>query len=59
MNEIRLEFDLSNAGLRENSQYKIETLIGALERFRDGLVAEAELYAERERARHTPERQPA
>jgi hypothetical protein len=59
VNEIRLELDLSDAGLRANSQHKIETLIGALERFRDGLAAEAELYAEREQARRTRERQPA
>lgn len=47
-NEINLEFDLSSAGLRENSLYKIDTLLGALQRFRDGLVAEAELYEQRE-----------
>jgi hypothetical protein len=35
--------------LRENSLHKIETLIAALERFRAGLAAEAELRARRER----------
>jgi hypothetical protein len=48
VNEINLEFDLSSAGLRENSLYKIDTLLGALQRFRDGLAAEAELYERRE-----------
>lgn len=47
-NTIRLEFDVSTAGDRENSLFKIATLIGALERFRDGLVDEAELHAKRE-----------
>ena len=58
VNEIRLEFDLSTPGLRENSRHKIETLIGALERFRDGLAAEAELYARRELVVHTRAPQP-
>jgi hypothetical protein len=48
-NTIRLEFGVSTAGDRENSLFKIATLIGALEQFRDGLVAEAELHAKRER----------
>jgi hypothetical protein len=47
-NEINLEFDLSSAGLRENSLHKIDTLLAALQRFRDGLAAEAELYEQRE-----------
>jgi hypothetical protein len=47
-NEINLEFDLSSAGLRENSLHKIDTLLGALHRFRGGLAAEAELYEQRE-----------
>jgi hypothetical protein len=49
VNQINLEFDLSDEGFRENSIFKIETLLGALERFRDGLVAEAELREQRER----------
>jgi hypothetical protein len=44
---IALEFDLTNATLRENSLYKIDTLVGALTRFREALAAEAVLYAER------------
>ena len=48
MNEINLEFDVSSADYRDNSLYKIDTLLGALQRFRDGLAAEAELYEQRE-----------
>ena len=36
------------AALRENALFKIDTLLDGLTRFRDGLVAEAELYAQRE-----------
>jgi hypothetical protein len=50
-NTIRLEFDVDTTGSRENSLFKIATLIGALERFRDGLTDEAELRVARERAR--------
>ena len=42
-NEINLEFSLESAGFRENSLFKIDTLLDALHRFRDGLAAEAEL----------------
>ena len=49
VNEIALEFSVSSPELRENSLHKIETLLGALSRFRSGLEAEAELYAARER----------
>jgi hypothetical protein len=55
VNEINLEFSLDTAEVRENSLYKIATLIAALERFRDGLGVEAELRAQRERARHLKE----
>jgi hypothetical protein len=48
VNEIRLEFDLSSAGGRENSLFKIDTLLDALQAFRSALAAEAELYAQRE-----------
>jgi hypothetical protein len=48
VNEINLEFSVDTAELRENSLYKIETLIAALEQFRSGLTAEAELRALRE-----------
>jgi len=50
-NEIYLEFGVESRARRENSLYKIDTLLGALHRFRDGLEAEADVYAERERAR--------
>jgi hypothetical protein len=55
--QINLEFSVDSAELRENSLSKIETLIAALERFRAGLVAEAELRAQREhRSSCGPER---
>ena len=47
-NEINLEFSVDTAELRENSLYKIEMLIAALEGFRVGLAAEAELRSLRE-----------
>jgi hypothetical protein len=53
MNEINLEFSVDTTELRENSLYKIETLITALERFRAGLAAEAELRLLRERGPST------
>jgi hypothetical protein len=46
-NTITLEFSLETAELRENSLFKIDTLLRALHRFRDGLAAEAELTARR------------
>ena len=49
-NTINLEFSL-DAALRENSLFKIDTLLGALHRFRDGLAAEAELAGQREQRR--------
>jgi hypothetical protein len=49
-NHIRLEFDVETGGSRENSLFKIATLIGALERFEAGLRAEAELRVAREGA---------
>jgi len=48
MHEIHLEFSVDSPDLRENSLHKIETLIASLERFREGLRAEAELRAARE-----------
>jgi hypothetical protein len=48
INHINLEFSVDTAEVRENSLHKIETLIAALERFRAGLAAEAELRARRE-----------
>jgi len=50
-NEIFLEFGVDSSARRANSLYKIDTLLAALQRFRDGLDAEAGLYAERERRR--------
>jgi hypothetical protein len=47
--QITLEFSVAAEHERRNAQHKIDTLIGALERFRDGLAAEAELAAHRER----------
>lgn len=49
VNQIALEFPVESPELRENSLHKIEALLGALRRFRDGLEAEAEIYAARER----------
>ncbi len=49
--QIYLDFGGETQARRENSLHKIDTLLRALHRFRAGLVAEAELYAERERAR--------
>jgi hypothetical protein len=48
-NTINLEFSLETAQLRENSLFKANTLLGALQRFRDALAAEAELARQRER----------
>ena len=48
-NVASLEFGVEYAEFRENSLYKIDTLIAALQRFRDAYLAEAELYAARER----------
>ena len=46
-NTINLEFSLVDARFRENSLFKVDTLLGALHRFRDALAAEAELAARR------------
>ena len=50
-NQIFLEFGVDSRARRENSLHKIDTLLGALDRFRAGLIDEADLYAARERAR--------
>ena len=50
-NEIALWFELNSQAARENSLYKIDTLLDALQRFRAALDAEAELYAHREQHR--------
>jgi hypothetical protein len=49
VNEVNLEFSIDSPELRENSLHKIETLVAALERFRAGLEAEADLRVRRER----------
>ena len=46
-NEIALEFSVESAELRENALHKLETLLGAVERFRDAYAAEADLYVQR------------
>ena len=51
MNTINLEFSLETTQLRENSLFKVDTLVGALLRFRDGLAAEAALAERREQRR--------
>ena len=43
VNTINLEFSLCSPEYRDNSLFKIDTLLGALHRFRDGLAMEAEL----------------
>jgi hypothetical protein len=58
VNEINLEFSVDSTELRENALYKIETLIAALEAFRAGLTAEAELRAQRERTRSCGPKRP-
>ena len=50
-NTINLEFSLETEQLRENSLFKVDTLLGALHRFCDGLAAEAELAEQREQRR--------
>jgi hypothetical protein len=51
INTINLEFSLEDAQLCENSLFKVDTLLGALHRFRDALAAEAELAEDRQRRR--------
>ena len=43
VNQINLEFSFETDVLRENSLFKIDTLLAALHRFRDALAAEAAL----------------
>lgn len=47
-NRISLEFEIDDALARMNSFHKIDTLIGALKEFREGLAAECDLVKERE-----------
>jgi hypothetical protein len=48
VNQVNLEFSVESAELRDNALFKLDTLLGALERFRHGLEVEAHLFAERE-----------
>ena len=48
-NTINLEFDVESPELRDNSLFKIDTLLAALHRFREALAAEAELAERRGR----------
>jgi hypothetical protein len=50
-NTINLEFSLDSQELRENSLFKIDTLLGSLNRFRMALAAEAELAEQRDHSR--------
>lgn len=53
VNEVHLEFSVDSTAERENSLYKVATLIAALERFHEALRAEAELRAFRESGSRT------
>jgi hypothetical protein len=48
---ISLWFELNSPEARTNARHKINTLLGALERFRAALDAEAELYEHRSQHR--------
>lgn len=47
--QINLEFDIYNAGARQNSFHKVDTLIETLESFREAMAEESTLYKQRER----------
>ena len=47
VNTINLEFSVASPELRENSLFKIDTLLGALQCFRAGLAEEVELVRHR------------
>ncbi len=57
-NTINLEFSLETPQLRENSLFKVDTLLAALHRFRNGLAAEGELAKQRELRRAKSARGP-
>ena len=48
-NRIELEFEIDSELHLENSLHKLDALAAALDEFREGLVEEARLFAERER----------
>ncbi|HEX8206184.1 MAG TPA: hypothetical protein VF587_09005 [Solirubrobacteraceae bacterium] len=52
--EISLWFEVDSPQARRNSLHKIDTLLGALHRFRDALAAEADLYATRSSRKEEP-----
>lgn len=54
---VDFAFDVDTAAGRANTLHKLDTMIRVLERFREGVAAELELYVERERAsRSAPRR---
>ena len=48
-NRISLEFDVTSALQRQNSLHKVDTLLTALQHFREALEAEGALHEQRER----------
>ncbi len=49
-NTSSLEFNVCSSERRANTFYKVDTLIEALQEFREGLVEESTLYKKRQRA---------
>lgn len=47
VSECQFEFDLDTLEAQENSLHKVDTLIDALQRFREGLMAEIGLFNQR------------
>ncbi len=47
-NRISLEFDVTSAEQRQNSLHKVDTLLAALQHFREALETEGQLYEQRE-----------
>jgi hypothetical protein len=47
--QVNLEFGVESPELRANALFKIDTLLDALSKFRDGLIAEAALFEQRQR----------
>ena len=63
-NRISLEFDVTSALQRQNSLHKVDTLLTALQHFREALEAERLLFEQREheladRKRHKMEKRRA
>ena len=57
--EIDLWFEVDSPESRTNSLHKVDTLLGALHRFRDALDAEAALYAVRSGHRSSRKEDPS